>query len=620
MNQQLKRIKELFGYARTLAKEQGLGVMLGRAAGFARRRLLPRPGRYLPGKKALAAQRAEDTSGFPVISILTPLYNTPQHYLERFLASVQGQTCGAWQLCLADASDESHAYVGQTVRRLAGDDPRIRYVKIENGGIAANTNRAAALAEGEYLALADHDDELAPHAVYTMGKAILAGAKDGAKPQFLYSDEALFRRTPKDAHVAHFKPDYAPEYLMACNYICHLAVFSRALFEAVGGERPECDGAQDHDLFLRMIDRMQADDPAAAPVHIPQVLYYWRVHAASTSGGTGAKPYVQAAAQKAVADHLAATGRKGVVEPGKFPGLCHVRWALPNPPPLVSILIPSKDHADDLEKCLHSIYARTNYDNYEVLVIENNSTDPATFDYYKTLPQRYEGCRVVTYRGGFNFSAINNFGRKAAKGQYLLLLNNDVEVLSHDWLGELLAEASQPGVAACGAMLYYPDDTIQHAGVITGLGGYAGHSHKYHRRGGSGYLFRLAAVQDYSAVTAACLLVRAEVYDALGGLDEAFTVAFNDVDFCLRIREAGWRIAWTPYAELYHFESKSRGSDEQDPAKKARFDAERARLYARHGRETILHDPYYNPNLSLDYEDFRESADLRGLKNGGMAL
>ena len=620
MNQQLKRIKELFGYARTLAKEQGLGVMLGRAAGFARRRLLPRPGRYLPGKKALAAQRAEDTSGFPVISILTPLYNTPQHYLERFLASVQGQTCGAWQLCLADASDESHAYVGQTVRRLAGDDPRIRYVKIENGGIAANTNRAAALAEGEYLALADHDDELAPHAVYTVGKAILAGAKDGAKPQFLYSDEALFRRTPKDAHVAHFKPDYAPEYLMACNYICHLAVFSRALFEAVGGERPECDGAQDHDLFLRMIDRMQADDPAAAPVHIPQVLYYWRVHAASTSGGTGAKPYVQAAAQKAVADHLAATGRKGVVEPGKFPGLCHVRWALPAPPPLVSILIPNKDHADDLEKCLHSIYARTNYDNYEVLVIENNSTDPATFDYYKTLPQRYEGCRVVTYRGGFNFSAINNFGRKAAKGQYLLLLNNDVEVLSHDWLGELLAEASQPGVAACGAMLYYPDDTIQHAGVITGLGGYAGHSHKYHRRGASGYLFRLAAVQDYSAVTAACLLVRAEVYDALGGLDEAFTVAFNDVDFCLRIREAGWRIAWTPYAELYHFESKSRGSDEQDPAKKARFDAERARLYARHGREKILHDPYYNPNLSLDYEDFRESADLRSLKNGGMAL
>ena len=620
MNLQYKRLKELFGYARTLTREQGLGTMLNRAAGFAARRLLPRHGRYLPGKKALAAQRAQDTAAFPLISILTPLYNTPPRYLERFLDSVQAQTCGRWQLCLADASDSDHTAVGEAVRRRAAADPRIRYVKIDNAGIAANTNRAAELADGEYLALADHDDELAPHAIYTMGRAIREASRSGAAPQFLYSDEALFRRTPKDAHVAHFKPDYAPEYLMACNYICHLAVFRRELFQAVGGERPECDGAQDHDLFLRMIDEMQRTDPAAAPVHIPQVLYYWRVHAASTSGGTGAKPYVIAAAQKAVADHLAATGRKGSVEAGKFPGLCHVRWTLPDPPPQVSILIPNKDHTADLEKCLHSLYARTNYDHYEVIVIENNSTDPATFDYYKTLPQRYEDCRVVRYQGPFNFSAINNFGRRKAKGEYLLLLNNDVEILSHDWLGELLAEASQPGVAASGAMLYYPDDTIQHAGVITGLGGYAGHSHKYHRRGSSGYLYRLATVQDYSAVTAACLLVRAQVYDQLGGLDEKFTVAFNDVDFCLRIREAGWRIVWTPYAELYHYESKSRGSDEKDPAKKARFDAERARLYERHGRDAILHDPYYNPNLSLDYEDFRESADLRNLKNGGMPL
>ncbi len=620
MNLKLKRMRELLGYARTLTKEQGAGAMLHRAAGFAARRLLPHRGRYLPSKKALAAQRAEDTSEFPVICILTPLYNTPPKYLERFLGSVQAQTCGRWQLCLADASDEAHAYVGETVRRRAEADPRIRYRKIDNAGIAANTNAAAQLAEGPYLALADHDDELAPHAIYTMGRAIAEGEAAGAKPQFLYSDEALFRRTPKDAYVGHFKPDYAPEYLMACNYICHLAVFEKSLFEAVGGERPACDGAQDHDLFLRMIDEMQRHDPAAAPVHLPQVLYYWRVHAASTSGGTGAKPYVVQAAQKAVADHLTAAGRKGSVEEGKFSGLCHVRWELPDPQPLVSILIPNKDHTDDLEKCLHSLYARTNYDRFEVIVIENNSTDKATFDYYKTLPQRYEDCRVVRYEGGFNFSAINNFGRKAAKGDFLLLLNNDVEILSHDWLGEMVGEAIQPGVAACGAMLYYPDDTIQHAGVITGLGGYAGHSHKYHRRGASGYMFRLATVQDYSAVTAACLLVRTEVYDALNGLDEEFTVAFNDVDFCLRIREAGWRIAWTPYAELYHYESKSRGSDEKDPVKKARFDAERARLYARHGRENILRDPYYSPSLSLDYEDFRESADLRNLKNAGMQL
>ena len=384
--------------------------------------------------------------------------------------------------------------------------------------------------------------------------------------------------------------------------------------EAVGGERPACDGAQDHDLFLRLIDKMQCRDPAAKPLHIPQVLYYWRVHAASTSGGTAAKPYVEAAARKAVADHLAATGRQGRVEAGKFPGTCHVVWDIPDPQPLVSILIPNKDHTDDLEKCLHSLYAKTTYENFEVIVIENNSTDPATEAYYKQLPQRYDRARVVRYKGGFNFSRINNFGRKYATGSYLLLLNNDIEVINGDWLTQMVGECIQPGVGICGAMLYYPDDTIQHAGIITGLGGYAGHSHKYHKRGGSGYMFRLATVQDFSAVTAACLLVRTAVFDAVHGLDENLTVAYNDVDFCLRVRDAGWRILWTPYAELYHHESKSRGSDEKDPVKKARFDAEHDRLYEVHGRDNILHDPYYNPALSLDYEDFRESGDLRHLK------
>lgn len=610
MNLQAKRIQELFGYARTLMKEQGVGPMLGRAAGFFRRRFLGRRARYLPCKKVLDAQRQADTADCPVISILTPLYNTPELFLRQFLDSVQHQTSPRWELCLADASDSAHAAVGQLVRDRAKADPRIKYTKIENKGIAANTNAAAALATGDYLALADHDDLLAPHAVYCMGSAAQA---TGAA--FLYSDEALFRKSIRAAHVAHFKPDYAPEYLLACNYICHLAVFRKSLFDAVGGERPACDGAQDHDLFLRLIDEMQKQDPAAAPLHLPQVLYYWRVHAASTSGGTGAKPYVVKAAQKAVADHLQATGRDGQVEEGLFPGTCHVQWALPQPEPLVSILIPNKDHVADLEKCLHSLYAKTFYENFEVIVIENNSTDPATAAYYRTLPERYERCRVVGYKGPFNFSRINNFGRKFAQGKYLLLLNNDVEIISGGWLGQMVGEVLQPGVAACGAMLYYPDDTIQHAGIITGLGGYAGHSHKYHKRGGSGYMFRLATVQDYSAVTAACLLVRTAAYDAVGGLDEAFTVAFNDVDFCLRIRRAGWRIVWTPYAELYHHESKSRGDDETDPAKKARFAAEQARLYAVHGRETLLRDPYYSPSLSLDYEDFRESGDLRALKN-----
>lgn len=612
MSLETKRIRELFGYARTLTREQGVGVMAARAAGFFKRRFFGKRARYLPAKKTLEAQRAEaaqSAANWPTISILTPLYNTPPRFLQQFLDSVQAQTAPNWQLVLADASDSAHAEPGRLAQERAAQDSRILYRKIGNGGIAANTNAAAALAGGDYLALADHDDMLAPHAVFCMSKAL---AETGA--DFAYSDEALFEKTPRRPRVGHFKPDYAPEYLMAVNYICHLAVFRRSLYEAVGGERPACDGAQDHDLFLRLIDEMQRRDPAAKPLHIPQVLYYWRVHAASTSGGTAAKPYVEAAARKAVADHLAATGRHGTVEPGRFPGTCHVAWDLPDPQPLVSILIPNKDHTDDLETCLHSLYAKTTYENFEVIVIENNSTDPATVDYYKKIPQRYERARVVGYTGGFNFSRINNFGRKYANGSYLLLLNNDVEVINGDWLSQMVGECSQPGVGICGAMLYYPDDTIQHAGIITGLGGYAGHSHKYHKRGGSGYMFRLATVQDFSAVTAACLLVRTSVFDAVHGLDEKLTVAYNDVDFCLRVRDAGWRIVWTPYAELYHHESKSRGSDEKDPAKQARFAAEHDRLYAVHGKENVLHDPYYNPALSLDYEDFRESGDLRHLK------
>ena len=621
MNVRLKRAKELAGYAVQLTKEEGLPTMVKRGAGFVKRRCFGKRARYLPAKKVLEAQRAEMAGktatdcGLPTISVLTPLYNTPEKYLREFLDSFVGQTAPNGQLCLADASDAAHGDVERIVKEYQQKNQQIVYKKIENKGIAANTNAAAQLATGEYLALADHDDILAPHALYTMGKAILQLRQRGEPDGFLYSDEALFTKSIRRPMVAHFKPDYAPDYLLCCNYICHLAVFQKALWEQLGGERPECDGSQDHDLFLRLIDAMQAKDANAAPLHIPQVLYYWRVHAASTSGGTEAKPYVVKAAQKAVADHLAATGRSGRVEEGIFPGTCHVQWELPEPEPLVSILIPNKDHVDDLEKCLFSLYSKTLYEAFEVIVIENNSTDPATKAYYEKLPDRYANCRVVAYSGGFNFSRINNFGRKFANGKFLLLLNNDIEIISGNWLTQMVAEAGQPGVAACGAMLYYPDDTIQHAGIITGLGGYAGHSHKYHKRGGSGYMFRLATVQDYSACTAACLLVRTSAYDAVGGLDEAFTVAFNDVDFCLRLREKGWRIVWTPYAELYHHESKSRGSDEEDPAKKARFAKEQARLYEVHGKQNILHDPYYNPNLSLDYEDFRESGDLRNLKN-----
>ncbi len=621
MNVRLKRAKELAGYAVQLTKDEGLGTMLARGAGFVKRRCFGKKARYLPTKKVLEAQRAElagqtaDSCGLPTISILTPLYNTPEPYLREFLDSFVDQTAPNGQLCLADASDAEHDAVKRIVEEYQAKNQRIVYKKIENKGIAANTNAAASLATGDYLALADHDDILAPHAMYTMGKAILQLRERGEPDGFLYSDEALFSKSIQRPIVAHFKPDYAPDYLLCCNYICHLAVFQKALWDAVGGERPECDGSQDHDLFLRLIEQV------GGAAHVPQVLYYWRVHAGSTSGGTEAKPYVAAAAKKALADHLARTGRTGTVEDGLFPSTYRVKWDIEGDPK-VSILIPNKDHTDDLEKCLQSIWKKTTWDNYEIIVIENNSTDPATFAYYEKAKQRYDGLKVVTYpEKGFNFSGINNFGRKAAAGDYLLLLNNDVEVRNGDWLTELLRQCAHKGGAAiCGAMLYYPDGTLQHAGVITGLGGYAGHSHKYKQKGGSGYLFRIATVQDFSAVTGACLLVKASVYDEVGGLDEQFAVAFNDVDFCLRVRDAGYRIAWTPYAELTHYESKSRGGDEKDPAKAARFAAEQQRLYTIHGKESILDDPYYNPNLTRDREDFSESDDLRGLKAGKVTV
>ena len=621
MNVRLKRAKELAGYAVQLTKDEGLGTMLARGAGFVKRRCFGKKARYLPAKKVLEAQRAElagqtaDSCGLPTISILTPLYNTPEPYLREFLDSFVDQTAPNGQLCLADASDAEHDAVKRIVEEYQTKNQRIVCKKIENKGIAANTNAAASLATGDYLALADHDDILAPHAMYTMGKAILQLRERGEPDGFLYSDEALFSKSIQRPIVAHFKPDYAPDYLLCCNYICHLAVFQKALWDAVGGERPECDGSQDHDLFLRLIEQV------GGAAHVPQVLYYWRVHAGSTSGGTEAKPYVAAAAKKALADHLARTGRTGTVEDGLFPSTYRVKWDIEGDPK-VSILIPNKDHTDDLEKCLQSIWKKTTWDNYEIIVIENNSTDPATFAYYEKAKQRYDGLKVVTYpEKGFNFSGINNFGRKAAAGDYLLLLNNDVEVRNGDWLTELLRQCAHKGGAAiCGAMLYYPDETLQHAGVITGLGGYAGHSHKYKQKGGSGYLFRIATVQDFSAVTGACLLVKASVYDEVGGLDEQFAVAFNDVDFCLRVRDAGYRIAWTPYAELTHYESKSRGGDEKDPAKAARFAAEQQRLYTIHGKENILDDPYYNPNLTRDREDFSESDDLRGLKAGKVTV
>lgn len=589
---QCKRIRELFAMFFTLVREDGFFATCKRAAMFFKRRFGSKKGRFLPPQSVLAAQRAKNTALWPVISICVPLYNTPEEYLRALLDSVLTQSCGNWQLCLADASDTQHAYVSAIAQGTG--DARVLYVKIENEGISANTNAAARLATGDYLALADHDDVLAPHAVYWLAKT---AHETGAG--FLYSDEALFTTDIRRPATGHFKPDFAPDYLNCCNYICHLSAFRRALFWQLGGLDSACDGSQDHDLFLKLSE-------LAPPVHIPKVLYYWRVHAQSTSGGTAAKPYVAEAAKRAVAAHLTRIGAQGTVTDGLFPSTYKVEYALTREP-LVSILIPSKDHIADLDKTLTSIFEKTTYSNYEIIVIENNSEHPETFAYYDRLTAAHANCRVARYPDtGFNFSAINNFGRKQAKGGYILLLNNDVEVQNGAWLTEMLSLGLQNGVGIVGAQLLYPDGTLQHGGVITGLGGFAGHSHKYARANASGYMFRIATVQNFSAVTAACMLVRASVYDELNGLDEAFAVAFNDVDFCLRARAAGYRVVYTPYAVLTHYESKSRGLDEKDPTKRARFDGERALLHNRYG-DALLHDPYYNPNLTLDREDFSES-------------
>ena len=565
----------------------------------------------LPLRRTLKAQRAANLQG-PCISVVVPVFNTPLRFFNEMVESVQRQTYANWQLVLVDASDEAHGEVSRRAKQYAAKDSRIVYQKIENQGIAANTTAGFAAATGGYLALLDHDDVLYPNALFECVQTI---QKTGA--DFVYSDEIVLSADLKQLGGYHFKPDFAPDYLRGVNFITHLAVFSRPLLDAAGAyESSEFDGAQDHDLILRLTEKAKKIE------HIKQVLYIWRGHAGSTAAGMEAKPYAIAAGERAIDAQLQRLGLPGrAMAVPDAPGAFQVRYELTGHP-LISVLIPNKDHTDDLDRCLTSLYKNAGYDNFEVLVIENNSTDPATFTYYKEARQRYDGLQVVNYpQKGFNFSGINNFGRQYASGDYLLLLNNDVEVRNADWLTELLRQCAHPGGAAiCGAELLYPDETLQHAGVVTGLGGYAGHSHKYRKAGGSGYMFRAATVQDFSAVTGACLLVKTSVWDEVGGLDEAFAVAFNDVDFCLRVRDAGYRIAWTPYAQLTHYESKSRGGDEKDPVKARRFAAEQQRLYAVHGKANILHDPYYNPNLTMDREDFSESNDLRGLKEGRITV
>lgn len=525
-----------------------------------------------------------------MFSIVVPLYNTPIKFLKQMIKSVQNQTYGNWQLCLADGSDKQHGYVGEYVNSL--NDTRIYYKKLdENKGIADNTNECIEMATGDFIALFDHDDLLHPSALFEMAKAISERDAD-----FVYTDEVTFVGKPSNITIYNFKPDYSPDTLRSYNYICHFTAFSKELIDTVGGFDHQYDGSQDYDLILRLTEK------AKNIVHIRKALYFWRSHKASVASDVSAKPYVVDSAKRALAAHIKRIGLSGTVEDAMVPTTYKIQYDIAGEP-LVSIIIPNKDHTDDLEKCLNSLYEKSTYKNFEVIIAENNSTEEKTFEYYKSALNKYNNLKVIIWEKGFNYSAINNFAVGQSSGEYVLLLNNDIEIISPDWLEQMLMYAQRNDVGAVGAKLYYDDDTIQHAGVIVGLGGVAGHSHKGFARDNPGYMARAAITQNLSACTAACLMIRRNVYDEVDGLDEGYAVAFNDVDFCMKIRAAGYLIVFTPFAEFYHYESKSRG-DEDTPEKRARFNGEIFRFQERWGKELKSGDPYYNPNLSLDSEDF----------------
>ncbi|MBQ5995010.1 MAG: glycosyltransferase family 2 protein [Clostridia bacterium] len=541
-------------------------------------------------------RKKQESEKFPKdikFSIIVPLYNTPEDVLREMIESVLAQTYKNWELCLADGSDDEHDSVETIVSHYSKDDKRIVYKKLEeNLGISENTNACMDMATGDYIALFDHDDLLHPSALYKYMQVICEKQAD-----FIYCDEDKFTTLGEGFFDAHFKPDFAVDNLRSNNYICHFTVFKKSLLDVAGKFRKEFDGSQDHDIILRLTEK------AEHIVHVPEILYHWRVSAVSVASDPYAKPYTIQAGINAVSEHLERVGLKGTVESSPIhPNVYRIRYDIEDNP-LVSILIPNYNHVEELSVCINSILEKSTYENYEIIIIENNSDDE-TFKYYDTLKTNPK-IKVVVYKpeAGFNYSAINNFGAKYANGDYLLLLNNDVEVIAPDWIEEMLMFCQRSDVGAVGAKLYYPDDTIQHAGVILGVLTLAGHAFKNQPRGSNGYFGRASYQQDLSACTAACLMVKKSVFEDIGGFDEKFAVAFNDIDLCMKIRKKDLLIVFTPYAELYHYESKSRGI-EDTPEKVARFSGEIQRFRDKWGEELKAGDPYYNPNLTLDREDF----------------
>ena len=530
----------------------------------------------------------------PLISVVMPTYNTDAVFLRACIDSVIAQSYPNWELCIADdASPKPH--VRQILEAYAAQDGRIKTVfRDKNGHISRASNSALTLATGDYVALLDHDDALPEHALLFVAQAI------NAQPdaQVIYSDEDKIKADGQ-RFDPHFKSDWNPDLFYSQNYVSHLGVYKRDLLEKIGGFRPGVEGSQDYDLLLRCLPHVKAPQI----VHIPRVLYHWRTVEGSTALAAGEKSYTTDAGIKALTDYFAKANPAVRIQQGLVPNTYRARWPIPDPAPLVSLLIPTRDRRHLVEVAVRSILEKSTYTHYEILILDNGSVEPDTLAFFDQIQKEDQRVRVLRYDHPFNYSAINNFGVHQAKGEIIGLINNDIEVISPEWLTEMVSHAVRPEVGCVGAKLYYDNDTIQHAGVICSLGGVAGHSHKHFPRKHPGYFYRLTLAQTLSAVTAACLLVRKTVYEKVGGLDEEhLKVAFNDVDFCLKVRAAGYRNLWTPHAELYHYESISRGH-EDTPEKQKRFQLEVETMKKRWGQHLNV-DPYYSPNLTKAREDF----------------
>jgi GT2 family glycosyltransferase/tetratricopeptide (TPR) repeat protein len=531
----------------------------------------------------------------PLISIILPVYNTPERWLRACLDSVRNQLYGDWELCIADdASTEPH--VRSVLREYAAKDNRIKVVfRKKNGHISAASNSALELASGNYVALLDHDDVLSQHALFHVAQTIIKHPE----ARLIYSDEDKIDETGK-RFDPYFKPDWNPILFCGHNMLTHLVVYSLALVRDVGGFRAGWEGGQDYDLAFRCIERVEREQI----VHIPHVLYHWRAVTGSTALGPDEKNYAHIAARKSINAHFERQGVEAFVTPLKgLVGTWRLSYQLRKPEPSVSIIIPTRNGGEILRRCISSIRERTDYSNYEIVIVNNQSDEQNTIDLLEREGRRRHQ-RVIVFDEPFNFSRLNNTAAKQSAREILVFLNDDTEVITAGWLRELVSLAIQPGVGAVGAMLYYPDDHIQHAGVILGLGAHRVAGHAYHRkaRGYLGDKCRALLVQEMSAVTAACMAIKRDRFEAVRGFDESFAVAFNDVDLCLRLSQEGYRNVWTPNAELYHYESLTRGY-ETTPAKRRRFEGDCDAMRARWG-DMLLHDPYYHPVLSLDQADF----------------